>query len=128
MPRRAPGGFTLVETLIALAILMTALLLALPLVLEQPRVLARIQAQRQATRAIEATLEALRAGEVPLASTRIQGLALSAGSPVSPGLSLWIDVQPAGPPHLWAVTVRTRTDVLGHALERQVETLIWSPP
>ena len=128
MPRRAPSGFSLVETLIALAVLTVALLLALPLVLEQPRALRRIQAQRQATRAIEATLEALRAGEVPLAPMRLQGLALSAGEPAPPGLTLWIDTQPAGPPHLWAVTVRTRIDVLGHPLTREVETMIWSPP
>lgn len=128
MPRRAPGGFTLIETLIALAILMVALLLGLPLVLEQPRILARVEAQREATRAIEAALEALRAGEVPLAPARIHGFALSAGEPAPRGLTLWIDVAPAGAPYLYDVTLRTRVDVRGQPLERRVETLIWRPP
>lgn len=127
MPRRA-GGFTLVETLIALAVLMVALLLGLPLLLEQPRILARVEAQRQATRAIEAAIESLRAGEVPLQAARVQNVALAAGSPAPPGLTLWIDVAPADLPYLYSVTLRTRIDVRGHPLERQVETLIWSPP
>ena len=128
MPRHASAGFSLIEALIALAILMVALLLGLPLVLQQPRVLARIEAQREATRAIEATLEALRAGEVPLQPQRIQGFALAAGEPAPRGLALWIDVAPAGPPYLYLVSLRTRVDVLGQPLERQVETLVWSPP
>jgi len=128
MPRHPRAGFSLVETLVALAILMVALLLGLPLLLEQPRVLARVEAQRQATRAIEATLEALRAGEVPLQPARVQGFALAAGEPAPRGLALWLDVAPAGPPYLYDVTLRTRVDVLGQPLERRVETLIWSPP
>src|SRR5205807_988666 len=63
---RGESGFTVVEALIALVIIGVALLLGMGLLLQQPRVLHRIDAQRQALRAIESTIESLRAGLLPL--------------------------------------------------------------
>ena len=59
---RHRSAFTLVEVLIALLVLTLCLFLALGLHLQQRRILSRLQAQGEALRALEGTIEALRAG------------------------------------------------------------------
>lgn len=114
-------GFTLVETVVALLLLMVALLLGLALVLEQPRVVRRLDGQRQALAALETTVEALRVGALPLVTSEL------------PASDSWpergIEVTPdATRPHLFRVQVRVRYVVLGRLHERDLETLVWSPP
>lgn len=114
-------GFTLVETVVALLLLMVALLLGLALVLEQPRVARRLDGQLAALEALETTVEALRVGVLPLVSTELPA------TEVRP--ARFIEVTPDGVrPHLFRVQVRVRYVVLGRTLERRLETLIWSPP
>jgi prepilin-type N-terminal cleavage/methylation domain-containing protein len=114
-------GFTLVETLIALALLTLALLLGLGLVLQHPRIVRRLDAQREAIHTLEETLEALRAGGLPLASQTLP--------PVGPRkIALSIQVAPQGyPPGLYHVQVRAAYEVEGQPRERAVETLLWRP-
>lgn len=114
-------GFTLVETLVALALLTLALLLGLGLVLQHPRIVHRLDAQREAVHLLEATLEALRAGGIPLASQTLP--------PAGPRkVALSIEVTPAStPPGLYRVQVRAAWQVQGQPKERSVETLVWRP-
>ena len=115
-------GFTLVETLVALALLTLALLLGLGLVLQHPRVVRRLDAQREANHFLESSLEALRAGGLPLASQTLP----PAGQRKIP---LFIQVDPvSNPPGLYRVKVYTAYQVGGHPKERSVETLLWRPP
>lgn len=122
MQLRSARGFTLIETLVALVLLTLALLLGLGLVLQQPRILRRLDAQREALHTLEVTLEALRAGALPLASQELP--------PVGPrGMELSVQVEPAGyPPGLYNVEVRVRYKVEGQSRERTVESLLWRPP
>lgn len=115
-------GFTLVETLVALALLTLALLLGLGLVLQQPRIVRRLDAQREAIHSLEATIEALRAGALPLASQNLP--------PVGPRrMTISIQVAPEGyPPGLNRVQVSARYLIQGQPRERAVETLLWRPP
>src|SRR5436305_14727742 len=100
---RAQSGFTLIEALLAATLLTLALLLGMALILQQRRIVRRLDAQRAALHEIEATLDALRAGAIPLAPQRIDPR--NAADPA--GLALWIEVQPAGyPPGLWPGTLR----------------------
>ena len=118
-------GFTLVETLVALALLTLALLLGLGLVLQHPRIVRRLDAQREAIHTLEMTLEALRAGVpggLPLVSQRLPPTG-------SRKMALSIEVAPEGyPPGLYRVQVRAAYEVDGHPKERSVETLLWRPP
>jgi prepilin-type N-terminal cleavage/methylation domain-containing protein len=68
LPSRAgrPHGFTLLEALIALTVLGVALLMGMALVIQLRRDVRRLDAERQAMRAMEATLEAMRAGTLPV--------------------------------------------------------------
>jgi prepilin-type N-terminal cleavage/methylation domain-containing protein len=128
MPRpRRHGGFTLLETLIALAILSMVLLVGAALLLAEPRVVRRIDVDRQALRAVESTLEALRAGALPLQSERLDGFATAAGAPAPAGLTLQLDVTPEGLPGLYRAALLARFPVAGRIVERRVETLVWRP-
>lgn len=118
-------GFTLVETLVALALLTLALLLGLGLVLQHPRIVRRLDAQREAIHSLETTLEALRAGGIPLAS---QTLRPTDPRKVAPSIEIEVEITPAStPPGLYRVQVRAAWQVEGQLKERSVETLLWRP-
>jgi prepilin-type N-terminal cleavage/methylation domain-containing protein len=126
MPRAGNGGFTFLETLVALAILGIALLLVLTLVLNQPRMLKRLDAQRQAFRAMEGTLEAVRAGAIPLATTRFENFDFLAGTPAPPDLTVQMDVQPISPPPgLYRVSLSAHYTLAGQGFDKKVQTLVW---
>jgi len=128
MSRAGNGGFTLVETLVALAILGIALLLVLSLVLNQPRMLKRLDAQRQAYRAIEGTLEAVRAGAIPLETTYFTDFDFAAGTPAPPDLTLRMDVTPlAAYPGLYKVSLSAHYALAGQGFDKKVQTLVWQP-
>ena len=61
-PRR-PAGVTLLEALIALAVLAIALFLAMGLIVRQPAAAKRLESSDEALRSIEAAIETIRAVE-----------------------------------------------------------------
>jgi type II secretory pathway pseudopilin PulG len=127
--RLRQGGFTLAEVLVALWVLMVALLAGMALVLQQPRVVRRIDAERQVVGVLEWTLEEMRAGVIPLVSTQDVGWTLTAvvvgGTP--PDLKVAVQVAPGPAPALYDVTVTGRYTVYGQARQRSLETLFWRP-
>ena len=114
----------MVEVLVALLILTLCLFLALGLHMQQRRILDRLAAQGEALRALEGTLEALRAGAVPLASGTVPGFAYSEAK----GLVVTLEVTNTDVPALFDVRAEARFLVAGEPHSRQLETLIWSPP
>jgi prepilin-type N-terminal cleavage/methylation domain-containing protein len=126
--RRLQRGFTLVEVLVALWIVSVALLAGIALVLQQPRVVKRIDAERQAVRAMDWTLESMRAGLVPLQSVDLQGFVNSTvvGAP-APDLKVSVFVSPGATPGLYDVSLVARYTVLGQARQRRLHTLFWRP-
>ena len=60
------GGFTLIESLVALLLVTLAIFLALHLTTIQPRTMKRLEANQAALRAVEASLETLRGGQIPM--------------------------------------------------------------
>ncbi|HTG37079.1 MAG TPA: prepilin-type N-terminal cleavage/methylation domain-containing protein [Thermoanaerobaculia bacterium] len=105
-----PSGFTLIEALVALTLLGVALLLGMQLLIQTPRIISRIDAERQAFRAMEATLESLRAGLPP---------------PPDLEVKVSVEEEPAHLPGLSHVTLTAHYSVLGVDHKKQLETLVW---
>jgi type II secretion system protein I len=121
--RRSSAGFTLIEALVALALVAVGLLLAVGIQMQQPRALERLRARQEATRALEATLEAVRAGALPLAGGAVPADVLGA----SRSLSVRLRVEPTATADLWRVTCEASYVVLGRVERGSLVSLVWAP-
>ena len=113
--------------MVALMVVAMALLLGYSFMIRQPRAIERLDAGDEALRAIEASLETIRAGAIPLESGFLQpGIAYPL--PVrAKELMIDLDVTAADTPGLYAVSLEARYRIGPSIHRRQVETLIWSP-
>jgi Tfp pilus assembly protein PilV len=121
----------LIEALVAVAIVGIALLFVVGLLAHEARLTARAAGQRDAFRLLEAALEGIRAGAVPLEdATYSDPLPPFLPVPVRRGAVLWIEVEKAGDPpvkDLWQVTATVRYRAGRDILERRVTTRMWLP-
>ena len=104
--RSSQRGFSLLEALIALVLLGVALLLGMALVLQNPRIVRRMDGERQAFRAMESTLEAVRAGVIPLETADLGRFSTAVGAPAPQDLAISMQVDPTELPGLYQVTLR----------------------
>ncbi|HET9209734.1 MAG TPA: type II secretion system protein [Thermoanaerobaculia bacterium] len=128
LPSRAgrPAGFTLLEALIALTILGIALLMGMALVIQLPRDVRRLDAERQAMRAMEATLEAMRAGVLPVQDSELSEFITLAGAPAARDLGITVTVAPTSRPGLYQVTLTAHYSVLNTKHKKQLQALFRS--
>lgn len=121
-------GFSLLEVLIALMVLGVALLLGMALVLQNPRIVRRADDERQAFRAMESTLEAVRAGAIPLLTSELNGFVTAVGTPAPKDLTIGMQVDPTGLPGLYEVTLEARYSFARQKFVKRLRTMVWSPP
>jgi prepilin-type N-terminal cleavage/methylation domain-containing protein len=121
-------GFSLLEVLVALAILGVAILLAMALVLQNPRIVRRTDAERQAFRAMESSLEAVRAGVIPLQTSTLDGFVTSVGTPAPKDLSIEMQVVPTELPGLFDVSLAASYRIEQRTHVKRLRTMVWSPP
>jgi prepilin-type N-terminal cleavage/methylation domain-containing protein len=129
-PRRPfrHAGFSLLEVLIALVVLGVALLLGMALVLQNPRIVRRTDDERQAFRAMESTMEAVRAGAIPLQTSQLDGFVTAVGTPAPRDLTIWMQVEPTGLPGLYQVTLSARYSFARQRFVKRLRSMVWSPP
>jgi prepilin-type N-terminal cleavage/methylation domain-containing protein len=122
------AGFSLVEVLVALAILGIALLLGLGLLAHQRDVLTRLEAKREANQAVEAAMEALRSGAIALHEGSREVPDLAGGGRSARDLTVVVRAWPTEPPaDLYRAEIEARYTVLGEPGVVDVETLFWKP-
>jgi len=122
------GGFTLIEALIALVLLGVALLLGVELVLQNPRVVRRMDGERQAFRAMESTLESVRGGAIPLKTACLGTYSTAVGTLASKDLKIFMRVDPTDLPGLFQVTLQARYTEDKKKIRKELQTMVWSPP
>ncbi|HKI06616.1 MAG TPA: type II secretion system protein [Thermoanaerobaculia bacterium] len=122
------SGFSLIEVLVALVLVGTALLMGMELALQNPRIVRRTDAERQAFRAMESTLEAVRAGAVPLTTAKLGRFMTAVDSPAPKDLEIAMTVERAGVPGLFEVTLSARYTVERRKFDKRLKTMVWSPP
>ena len=128
-PTARETGFTLMETLVALSLVGIALLLTLSLIFQEPRTLRRITAHAEALRALDVTLEAVRAGRrVPPGREQVELAALyQPVEPVAMDLRVWTEREVAAAGGLYRLTLTARYRVDGQRFQRELETMVWAP-
>ena len=123
---RGARGAVLLEALIASAIVAVGLMLVMALLAHEARLVAAAPAQRRAFHALEAVLEGVRAGGLPLATATFLD-AEPPWVPLPPRATLWLDVRPTEVEDLWELeaTIRYRA---GRDLQRRsLTTRVWRP-
>lgn len=124
--RRGARGAVLLEALVAAAVVAMALLFVMALLAHEARLTAAAPAQRRAFHALEAVLEGVRAGALPLADATFRDPE-PPWVPLAPQATLWLDVRPTELDDLWEVeaTIRYRA---GRDLQRRsLTTRVWRP-
>jgi type II secretory pathway pseudopilin PulG len=120
---RCERGTTLLETVIAVALIGLATLAAVSLLAAQPRAAERLAAQHELLRVAEATIESVRSGALPLLSGPVES-PIPTSRPVRVSLEVR-DLDPAG---LREVTVTAVTRLREQRVERGLASLIWRRP
>lgn len=125
-PRRN-AGFSLLETLISMALLTIALLLGVDAFLQHQRATQRMEAQRQAFRALESTMEAIRAGVLPLQSTWLEGFTTAVGTPAPRDLKIWMQVDPTPSAALYEVHLQATYHLESLTVRRNLDSMVFRP-
>lgn len=120
-------GFTLLEALVALLVLALAMLLGYGFMLRQPRAMARLDAGGEALRVLEASLETIRTGAIPLEDGMLQPVIAYPPPTLAADLLVDLDVEPTQTKGLFEVHLEARYRVGRSIHRRQVQSLVWSP-
>ncbi len=102
--------------------------MGMALVLQNPRIVRRMDSERQAFRAMESTLEAVRAGALPLRTSLLDGFVTAVGTPAPKDLTIWMQVEPTELPGLFRVTLMAHYRIERQKLVKHLRTMVWSPP
>lgn len=122
--RRASGGMTLVEALVALTVLALVLLLGLTAAVLAQRGGQRLAAQQQGLRALEAVVESLHSGALVLSSG--PPIWISAPPPgLTENLALTLKVEPTETAGLYRVEVVANFKGSHPPPPQRLDTVVW---
>jgi type II secretory pathway pseudopilin PulG len=116
-------GSIFAETVCAVALIGIAVMIAASLLASHPRAAARLEAQTEVLRVLEATLESARAGAIPLVSGTVRPTPIRTRK----AMTVVLRVREVGPPGLFEVTASARCPVHGTEVQRHLSTMMWRP-
>ena len=120
--RDLQAGFSLVEAILAVAIIGAVLVISMSFLSTLVGSAARVQAQSEMLRELEAGLEMMRAGFLPLES----GTLVSPGSSRSlPDLEVTAVVEKVDVPGLYRITVHANCTYRRSRISRSITTQVW---
>ena len=116
----AERGFSLLEVLVALALVSAILLFAAGFYWQSTRIDERLDAHRRAEAALTGAYELLRAGALPLADGLI-------ADPTGTGQEVTATVSAAHTPGLARLELVARYEIQGTSFRRTLEALVYAP-
>lgn len=122
----AVRGFSLIEALVALAVIGMAVIMLATIVGHEPRALRRIEAHREAYDVLFGAIESVRAGN--LSASALDGADPAAWLPSRPSarnVRLEAETSVINPRGLSRLRVTVFYDTVGAKASRSVETLLW---
>lgn len=121
---RARNGYSLLEAVVALAIVGMAILAATTALQSHAAMLARSAVREQLLHTAEDVLEQVRGGVLPF-----NGGALETSLPADPEVRgrTVVSVEPLDVDGLYRVTVTARASVPGETLAVELSTMVWRP-
>lgn len=116
------NGFTYLEVIAALALIGLTVVAASSMTAAHPTASARLDAQEEMVKTLDAVLEAVRGGVIQPKS-----------GPVDPPISIhlpvsvWLEVSESELPGFYWIRATASAPVRGRVVERSLSTAIWSP-
>lgn len=123
---RRRSGFTLIEVVVGLALLAVATLVGLAAITQTQLATERLEARQRALREIEAALEAVRTGALPL-SSGVVGPSLETTPGRERNLIVRLKVEPGSLPGLYQVAGTARWSLRGRPWSSTVLTRVYRP-
>jgi prepilin-type N-terminal cleavage/methylation domain-containing protein len=120
------SGYSLLEVVIALALVGFALLVATNALQAHAMAAKRLELRGELLRSAENLLESLRGGSVPLVGGPVE-LDNPPGFDSGVRVDTFIEVEAGDIPGLKLVTVRATTTLRGRSEELELTTMIWRP-
>jgi hypothetical protein len=96
-------------------------------ILQQGRAVQRMESERQAFRALESALEAVRAGVIPMQTTWLGGIATAVGTPAPPDLRIWLQVTPTTTFGLYEVDLLATYRVERWRYRKELRSMVYRP-
>jgi len=118
-------AFSLIETVVALAIIGLILLFGLSLAARESATRSRLEAHRTALSSLESVLEGIRAGGGRPADC--SSIPAAAGRPEPGEIRLCSELTPEVPTGLYRLRLHAEVGVGSRPVEHEVETLLWRP-
>lgn len=123
---RPAAGFSLLEAVVALAIVGMALVFAAQALSTYAATIQRAEVRQRLLWAAENAIESVRGGQIPLATGRVD-LDRDLSPPDDRDLYLFVDVRPRDQPGLYFVEVRAWTQLPGRREAVELSTMVWRP-
>lgn len=118
------SGFSLLETVVALALVGVAVLVAAGSLQAHAALASRLVVQEQLVRCAEDVLEQVRGGALPLAPAAFDQPQVDG---TGPRCRVVVGVEPGGVEGLHRLTVTARSGIAGESLSFELTTMVWRP-